>query len=489
MLNIGKSARTLVTYAPIVEYLPVVGVLALMTALTAYNLGLKSVWLDEAASITYAGQTWRGLLDFWWNSEANQGLYYAALKVWTGVFGTSEVAVRLLSVIPAVGTVWATWRLGTVLFDSRTAILAALLLALNGSFLAYAQEARAYSMMTFFALLATLCFVRAAESPTLGRWLLYTATTVVGVYLHVFVALVPVAHLAALLLVRRREVPWRHLTISAVLGLIMVAPILAFMMRPDMGYGTWIEYRGLRGLLSMFYFLSGQNYVLLAGYFVLSSIAALGLGWAYYRQGGIRRLWPLALVVSLLLVPILVAFLASTVKPVFVNRYLLYCLPALTLLVALGLTHARPAILSLGLLAIILTGSVLSLYGYHESEKSDWRRATEYLATVTSPHDAVLFYAGYSRLGYDYYSSRLPAKPSPRIVFPVEGVHDPDGPPPDGLVAALPAQHAQTWLVLHHDQLGQPGASEKIHGILAEGYPQVEERLFTGIRIVRYRRE
>ncbi|HZA21640.1 MAG TPA: hypothetical protein VFA32_03405, partial [Dehalococcoidia bacterium] len=320
------------------------------------------------------------------------------------------------------------------------------------------------------------------------RWLLYTITTAVGIYLHVFVALAPVAHVLALLLIRRKEVPWGNLAISAAIGLILVAPILAFLMRPDIEYGTWIEYRGLRAIPSMFYFLGGQNYVLLLSYFMASSIAVLWLGWEYYQQRGLRRLWPLALVVSLLFVPIVVAFLGSMIKPMFVNRYLLYCLPPLTLVVALGLTYVKARVLSLGLLALILVSSVSSLYSYYESEKSDWRGVVQYIASHASPDDAVLFYAGYSRLVYDYYTRQLPAEPTPEVVFPVDGLHDPDGPPPDGLLTRLSAQHARTWLVLHHDQLSHPGISEDIQNTLSAGYREVEEQRFTGIRVVRYKR-
>jgi mannosyltransferase len=480
----GESARN------VLGHIPILSILALLTALAFYHLGAKSIWLDEAASVTFASKPWSGLLHFWWNAEPNMGLYYVALKLWTSLFGTSEAAVRSLSVLPAVGTVWATWRLGLKLFSAKTALLAALILSLNPYFLGFAQEARAYTMMTFLATLATLCFIQAVEHSSLRRWLLYAILIIIGMYVHLFMLLLPVAHLVSFLVIRK-EVPWRHLVISATVGVILITPLLARFTRLDMEYSNWITPRGLRGVASLFYSFAAQNPGLLASYFLACCVAVLGVGREYYQYRNFRRLWPFALLALLLFLPIALVVVAENIKPLFVNKYLLFCLPPLTLVVALGLTRLRPPFLSMGLLALILALSVSSLPSYYRADKEEWRGVTQYLVTYASPADAVLFYAGYTRMGYDYYLARFATGPTPEVVFPIDGLHDPDGPPPDGLVDSLSSRYGNTWLVLSHDQfshLGMDIISEDIQARLAAGYNAVEEHRFKRVRVVRYRR-
>ena len=70
-----------------------------------YHLGTKSIWLDEASSISYATS---GLHDLWLtvcSHDPNMGLYYVLLDGWVRAVGTGAGAVRLLSVLSATATV------------------------------------------------------------------------------------------------------------------------------------------------------------------------------------------------------------------------------------------------------------------------------------------------------------------------------------------------------------------------------------------------
>src|SRR5215831_5567661 len=78
-------------------FAPALTVLAL--GLGLYRVGSKSIWLDEAVSISYArgprtvvGHAVRG-------ADPNMSLYYVLLWGWVHVFGEGERAVRGLSVL------------------------------------------------------------------------------------------------------------------------------------------------------------------------------------------------------------------------------------------------------------------------------------------------------------------------------------------------------------------------------------------------------
>ena len=68
-------------------------------------LGTHSLFLDESVSATLATSPWHRFANVVTHREANMALYYLLLRGWI-VFGHSEIALRSLSVILAVGALW-----------------------------------------------------------------------------------------------------------------------------------------------------------------------------------------------------------------------------------------------------------------------------------------------------------------------------------------------------------------------------------------------
>jgi mannosyltransferase len=152
----------------------VVAVLMLVAAiLGTFQMATSSVWLDESSSVAIAG---RDLADLWIHVtrvELNGGLYYLLLHAWMGVFGQSEAAIRSLSVLFTVASVPVVYATARLLFDRWVAFGATLIVVTSAFIVAYAQEARAYSMAFFLTSLATYLFVLGVRRPTWPRWLFY----------------------------------------------------------------------------------------------------------------------------------------------------------------------------------------------------------------------------------------------------------------------------------------------------------------------------
>jgi len=69
-------------------------------------LSKEGLWLDEISSWWFASELGRALTA----ERTNPPLYYTTLHFWIGWFGTSEAALRSLSVVPgvlSVGLVYA----------------------------------------------------------------------------------------------------------------------------------------------------------------------------------------------------------------------------------------------------------------------------------------------------------------------------------------------------------------------------------------------
>ena len=129
--------------------LAVVAELVLGAILGSLFLDTHGLFLDESVSATLATAPWHVFAHVVTHREANMALYYLLLRGWV-VFGHSEIALRSLSVIIAVGSLWVVIVLARRLFGPRAALLAGLLFAVNPLFVQFAQDARGYSLALLF---------------------------------------------------------------------------------------------------------------------------------------------------------------------------------------------------------------------------------------------------------------------------------------------------------------------------------------------------
>ncbi len=107
----------------------------------------QSLWLDEATTAV-AVQThsfWNIVTQFS-PSDFHPPLYYLFMKVWTGIFGYSEVALRMPSVFFSLGAGWMVYKMATYY---KIGFWSAAFFLFNPLTIYYSQEARMYSMVTF----------------------------------------------------------------------------------------------------------------------------------------------------------------------------------------------------------------------------------------------------------------------------------------------------------------------------------------------------
>jgi len=135
------------------------------------GLGSRPFWFDEVISVVYARQDWAGLVAL--NAGDNHPVgYYAALKLWLGLLGESEAAVRLLSVGPGVAAIGLVWLIGRHLFPGgpRPTLVTVALTALSPFQIYFSQEARNYSWLEFWVLAAVWFWLRALDKNQWRDW-------------------------------------------------------------------------------------------------------------------------------------------------------------------------------------------------------------------------------------------------------------------------------------------------------------------------------
>jgi mannosyltransferase len=478
---------------------PELGTLAVVTAVAAllrfHALAEKSFWFDEGVSVAIARLDWYNFARILWRREANMSLYYFLLHFWLR-FGHSEFFIRSLSVLFATASIPAIYLLGRRLIGARVGLLAASLLAVNAYHVQYSQEARSYSLMTLLCVLSSLYFLKCLSEPSRRNRTLYVVVTALAVYAQFFAALLVLAQWLSLSRLDHDSVSSLKTDLRWIV--LAISPILIFVATTGAGPLRWVQRPTLKDLWYFAFHLAGNGGVLLLGAIVVLSIVALLPLW---RQRRLRKLsrdaWPYWLLLLWIVVPPLLTLGVSLVKPLFVPRYFIFCLPALLLLVACGVTRLRFQWLTMPAISFLL---ILSFGGTADGyrrdldiEHDDWRSITQYLLSHAQPGDALLFHVPMGRMPYEFYHSLQPQVLSPAIIYPHHADHitflDFVEKPNDAELARLIPLHRRVWLVLTYAKTtsGQPDdrTAELTH-LLGQSYRNIGQHDTSGVSMLLY---
>ena len=462
------------------------------------HLGEWSFHHDEAVSVAIARLDWRSWAEVITKREANSALYFALLHGWLR-WGDSEIAVRSFSVLWSAATLPLIYLLGTRLFSARVGLIAAFLMSCNAFHIHYAQDGRGYSLLLFLVTLSSLLFVRAIERPSAGRWAAYALTTALAVYSHLFGILPLPVHWMSLISLRRRAAHWRGLAWSTLATNLLVFPLGIFALTRNVGQINWIPKPGARDVARLFSALAGGggDPLLMATLTCVfwAVIAGRRNRKSMPSEGSYER-WSVEFLLGWLVIPVLYALGVSILKPIFLDRYLIICLSPLVLLAAYGVSKLPWAWLR-GMALLVLAG--LSFRGidfyYHRQTRyqrldvEDWRGAAQYVLSEARADDALIFYHTFGRIPFDYYQNRF-KKPGEQPVseFPETtstlALLGEEGMSPEVAQALVPA-YPRIWLVLY------PGsdvtARHPIRALLASDSRTVEERQFSGVRVILFK--
>ncbi len=131
-------------------------------------------------------------------SPEHAPLYFLLTRFWLKIFGSSILAIRSLSVIFSLLSIVGLYYLCRELFNSHLAgEIAISLMAVSPFFVAYAQEARHYSLWTLTILLSSIFLLRSLRNNNKLDWFLYTVSSSLSLYtsiLSFFVAIAQVLY-------------------------------------------------------------------------------------------------------------------------------------------------------------------------------------------------------------------------------------------------------------------------------------------------------
>ena len=461
-------------------------------------LSRKNFWFDECFSVEVARLSWNDFGHLLWRREANMSLYYLLLRGWLHL-GSSPFFIRSLSAIISVATLPAIFWLACKLFDRRVGLIAVALISCNAYHIRYAQEARSYSLFVLLATLSSGFFVAAVREPSRRIRLGYILSSVLAVYAHLYSLLLLAAQwLSVRGLPVRKDAP--SLTLRRAWIWIGAAslPLVIFAAKTGTGPIRWIQRSKLHDIIDFAERISGHDgFVLLLIYAAACGVAIVPARRVklMFRREVSWDIWRFRFLLIWLVFPVALTLALSLVRPIFLGRYFIFCLPALVILAAAGLAKLRfPWLMgALGAMILLSLHGTFSYYDHDfDLERDGAEAATNYVLNHAQPGDAILFHIAEARVPYEFFKStraRGSSTAEPEIVFPRHGeqldYRDFTGKPTAELVRSLSGRYSRVWLVLMSNETrGHPDATTvMLDQTLGESFPHVERILFPEMEV------
>jgi mannosyltransferase len=388
---------------------------ALVTGVVAV-IGIgRDMWVDEYVTAYVTGLSWEDFRRLVGNQDIVHCLYYVAMRLWTSVFGTSLLALRLPSVIGMAVAAGALALLGRRLHSAALGVTAGLVFAVLPAVSRFGLEARSYAWVIALAVLSTLALTSALERPRAWGWVLYFLVTVALTYLHFAAALVLVPHaLMAWYASRTTQASLFRRWLGAAAAVTVAAAPLLYLASRQAGQVSWVknDWAGVRQY-------PGQLLSSEPVFWAVAMAAVVGAAQLAQARPGVAS--PL---VAWALVPPVLTYALNDVAHLFLAKYALFTLPAWALLVAAAavvpLADSRPALSRrqlAGVAAGLLVLSLAGLEGQREARRSplygepDFRAAARVVDAQARPGDGVVYVGTYrwGRLPFAYELRR--AKP------------------------------------------------------------------------------
>jgi uncharacterized membrane protein len=434
---LSASAGRLVSSATATAYGPLILIMALTFLLRLSLADSDSYWLDELYSVEAYALRYDNVFDALKALAATSihpPLYQFILFFWIDLFGASEVATRTLSNIFVTIAIAFVHRTAATLLSEKMANIAALMFSLTYAVTYYGLETRSYGMTVMFAAASTYFLARwlvAAERDrgATGRWfsvsrpLFFLTIANLGLmmthYYNFFLwaaqGLFILGYLATSRRHRYRLVPGLQALTQLVTQFLIFIIVWGYVVmhsygrnqgRFEVDEATGVTYTPLRMLNS----ITVENfdfYAMPSHLALLALLALLVIG--AWRGTNASTLRPrILLLASLVTLPFVVGYVVFFVFETerFNPRYVLYVLPAMTLVVGYATkvlvellaralsayragagervyraVAARPIVAGLVLASLLVVPGAV---GAAQAPKADWRGMASQITDVVA---------------------------------------------------------------------------------------------------------
>lgn len=311
----------------------------------------QSLWLDESIVAKVVKTIPLHLIPTQLSpGDVHPPLYYMAVSAWTALFGYSEVALRIPSILFSLITGWFVYKIGRMLKNHRTGLWAAAFFLFNPLIIYYSQEARMHMMAAMLLTIVLYYFLLVIQSkPKKNNIILFNIFTAFSMFTFYgsgfFIAAII---FIGVIFSKNKLLTFVNLSIGLLISLLLLSPLLYFQML-----------NAKAGLADL------KNWSMALGKAEIKNIAMIFLKFAtgrlswypkisYYLVSGIPTalIWFIAflgmrknkLFGYLFILPLLFGLFVSFWAPMMMYFRFLYLVPVMCLLIAFGVIPVETGI-------------------------------------------------------------------------------------------------------------------------------------------------
>lgn len=391
-----------------------IGILALAAILRFYNLGFQGPWLDEITTMQLSDPTipLSKTNELIATRDAFSEVYYYPLRFLSSIFGHSIYTLRFFSAFFGVISVYLIYLFVNELINKRTAYIAAILMAVNFFHICYSQEARSYSLLLFFTLLASYRLIKFLKNQNITN----------AIILGVTIGLIPSAHplgilniftIAVFMLIyfftdtndKKEKIQLLKLyLISGVSSLLVIYPALTIILRVSKIDSFWIADPTFETIKQTFFEILGKDAFLFYLY-LLSVLAFFALFFINKTAKNNFKNRNIFLFIALWLVVNIGFIIAKSYLQVSIiqSRYFIGSLPIFIIALAYVFNSIKNKNIANSLVVLV---TLFSLYNLVESKKyystitkAEWNKVTEEIIKNNADRNKILGTFGYTLNG------------------------------------------------------------------------------------------
>jgi uncharacterized membrane protein len=378
-------------------YLLIIVVIAAFLRLLYLNY--QSLWYDELHSVipTAPGESIAAIIEYG-KFDQPPG-FFLLLHYWFKLFAYNEVYARLLSALIGIAGVGAMFFLGKEFKNSLVGLYAAFITAINYFHLYYSQEVRFYGLLFLLTALSYAFFLKAYKTTRIPYFGLYALCGIGLVYIHyygMFVLFIQFLTFFYLITTHRQNTRFILYGIGAgVVILLGFSPWIPVVLDDYADRVHWMTLPEWFFPFMYYYIYLGKDpflavvYIILAYRFVKYALKQKNKEQPEYAAKVHLVVLALSVVLSYL-IPLIYSFVK---KPILHERYTIIALPALFILVSLGISLIPKRQIRTAVLAAIFISTILNLLFfnryYTRITKNQFREITQEVLKRNTNHAKV----------------------------------------------------------------------------------------------------
>lgn len=364
-----------------------------------YNLDFQSVWLDEIHTLNEANPnlTFIEVYESVFQGEQMPPLYFYIIYVLFKVFGYVPIVMRIFSAIIGVFSIYGIYLLGREMYSKKAGIIAALLLCINYFHILHSQEGRPYAFFALFTILSFYWLIRLLKDfskRTIIYYSLFTALMLYGHYFGLFTLFSQYIIILFIFLISNKNERiqlFKQTFFSSLIVLILFLPALPRLFSISKITDFWIPKPTNETITLIFKEFFGYSEILV-------SLITISVIWyfisLYNRTTKISftkkdlmndritfsfitlLIWFTIVIIS----PLIRSYLSV---PMLLTRYFITLLPAIILLIAIGIASLKNKVIAYSFCLVLFLFSIVDLVVvkqfYTTIYKSQFREVTNFI--------------------------------------------------------------------------------------------------------------